>query len=293
MVGVMVMANANKAQSLFRCVYNTPKWNKEWVPTYSGDRFGKGLPKAITGRKGVITMDSTAETQNITLAINISTKKKRCWIHTVLKNLIWDQVGHTVLNFWIERHQIWLYLLHSHLLLHALLEPLEHPLLSYPLDVPSVEPRETRLESPIQVNVTELRRYGQSSKKNDLSLNLSTISWPELVPAVGCKTENVLEDAKTWYIYKNSHLFLLFSSSSSFECLFRKALSSKFFKRKRKDFKTNQRNELMLNASENVFVSPLGCQSYHSAAPYCSPSKMELSTKTQNGSKHDQYEFNQ
>lgn len=77
MVGVMVMANANKAQSLFRCVYNTPKWNKEWVPTYSGDRFGKGLPKAITGRKGVITMDSTAETQNITLAINISTKKKK------------------------------------------------------------------------------------------------------------------------------------------------------------------------------------------------------------------------
>lgn len=43
------------------------KWDR--INTYSGARLGKGLPKAMTGRNGVIMMDSTANKTHKTISL--------------------------------------------------------------------------------------------------------------------------------------------------------------------------------------------------------------------------------
>jgi hypothetical protein len=45
--------------------------------------------------------------------------------------------GLTILGFWVEGEHFWLTLLDTLPLVHALLQSLEHPLLTDPLDVPS------------------------------------------------------------------------------------------------------------------------------------------------------------
>lgn len=103
-----------------RCNHHTA------TTTYSCDSLGSGRPKATTGKKGVITMVSTAregkrEFKSLKSSQQPETQRR----------------GPTILGVGVEGRKLRLGLCDDFLPVHALLQPLKHALLSDSLDVPS------------------------------------------------------------------------------------------------------------------------------------------------------------
>lgn len=97
------------------------------MATYSCDSLGSGRPNATTGRKGVITMVSTARRG----------KKKRLKSPRSKQQLKRQRRARTVFGVGVEGRKLWLRLRDDLLPVHALLQSLEHALLSDSLNVPS------------------------------------------------------------------------------------------------------------------------------------------------------------
>lgn len=98
--------------------------------TYSCDSLGSGRPKATTGRKGVITMVSTVGHKNCSKSI---------YQHPNAALLSQRRGSRTILCVGVEGGELRLRLGNHLLPVHALLQALEHALLSDSLDVPSAK----------------------------------------------------------------------------------------------------------------------------------------------------------
>lgn len=96
------------------------------MATYSCDSLGSGRPNATTGRKGVITMVSTArEGERRLKSLRSKQQLKR------------QRRARTVFGVGVEGRKLRLRLRDDLLPVHALLQSLEHALLSDSLNVPS------------------------------------------------------------------------------------------------------------------------------------------------------------
>lgn len=102
------------------------------MATYSCDSLGSGRPNATTGRKGVITMVSTARGWGERLKSARSKRQRKR-----------QRRAQTVFGVRVEGRKLWLRLRDDLLPVHALLQSLEHALLSDSLNVPSEDSKAT------------------------------------------------------------------------------------------------------------------------------------------------------